>query len=112
VQAVKLPARGGVDLLPGQQRDHVVGVGAARFEVAHDPPLPQHHDAVGQPEHLLNIVTGKQDRGALLAQAQDQRFDLCRLLDAQRRRGLIKGQQQRPLPHRTGDGDKLALAVG
>ena len=82
VQPAELAARRGVHLLSGQQRDHVVGVGAARVEVAHDPPLPHYHDPVGQPEHLLDVVTGKQDRRALLAQAHDQRFDLGRFPDA------------------------------
>ena len=112
VQAAELAARRGVHLLAGQQRDHVVGVGGARIQVARDPALPQHHDPVGEPEHLLDVVTGEQNSGALLAQAHDQRFDLRRLLDAQGCRGLVQGQQQRPLPHRAGERHELALPTG
>ena len=82
VQPGELAAGGGVDLLAGQQRDHVVGMRVGRAQVGHDPALAQHHDAVGEPEHLVDVVAGEQDRGALLAQAHDQLFDLGRFLDA------------------------------
>src|SRR5215470_8922151 len=67
---------------------------------------------MGQPEHLLDVVTGKQDRRALFPQAQDKRLDLGCLFHPERRRGLVQHKQARPLPHRAGDGDKLALAAG
>ena len=83
MQPGELLAGGGVDLLAGDQRDHVVGVGVGGTQVAHDPALPQHHDAVGEPEHLVDVVAGQQDRGALLPEAHDEFFDLGRFLHAE-----------------------------
>ena len=78
-------------VLAGEQRDHVVRVRVGRAQVGDHPALAQHHDAVGEPEHLVDVVAGEQDRGALLAQAHDQLFDLGRFLDAQRRRWARPG---------------------
>ncbi len=90
VQPGELAAGGGVDRLTGQQRDHVVRVRVGRAQVSEDPALAQHHDAVGEPEHLVDVVAGEQDRGALLAQVHDQLFDLSRFLDTQARGRLVQ----------------------
>ena len=92
VQPGQLAAGGGVDLLAGQQRDHVVGVRVGRAQVRDDPALAQHHDAIGEPEHLVDVVAGQQDGRTLLPQVHDQRFDLGRFLDAERGRGLVQGE--------------------
>ena len=92
------------------------GWGSSGRRSADDPALSEHHDAVRQPEHLVDVVAGKQDRGALLAQAHDQLFDLRRLHHAQRRRRLVQRQQPRadvpsPAPRRrAGAGRRTAGA--
>jgi hypothetical protein len=91
---------------------HIVRVGVGRAQVGRDPALAQHHDPVGQPEHLVDVVAGQQDRGALLPQAHDQLFDLSRLLHAQRRRRLVQGQQPRPAAHGPGHRHQLPLPAG
>jgi len=62
--------------MAGKQRHHVVGVRVARAQVRHDAALAQHHDAVGEAEHLVDVMAGEQDRRALLPQAHDQLFYL------------------------------------
>ena len=112
MQPGELAPGGGIDLLAGQQRHHVVGVRVRRVQVGGDPALPQHHDAIGEPEHLVDVVAGEQDRCALLAQPQDQLLDLSRLLHAERGGGFVKHQQPRPASHGAGHRDHLPLPAG
>ena len=70
VQPAELAARRGVDLLPGDQRDDLVGVRLRPVDVGDEPAVAQHDDAVGEPEHLVDVVRDQQDRGALLAHAR------------------------------------------
>src|SRR5262249_60085911 len=52
--------------------------------IADPPRVPQHHDPVGEPEHLRRVVAGEQDRGVLLAKPGDQPLDQGGLLHAER----------------------------
>ena len=112
MQPGELAAGSGVHRLAGDQRHHIVRVGADRVEVGDDPALAQHHDAVGQPEHLIDVVAGQQDRGALLAQPGDELLDLSRLHHPERGGGLVQGQQPGFAAHGPGHGHQLALAAG
>ena len=112
VQPGELPAGGGDRLPAGDQRNHVVGVGIGRAHLAHDPALPQYDDAAGQAEHLLDVVAGQQDRGALLPQPHDQLFDLCCFLRAERGGRLVQGQQPGLAAHGPRHRHQLPLPAG
>ena len=112
VQPGQLAAGRGVDLLPGHQRHHVIGVHLLRKHVGHDPAAPEHHDPVGQAKHLIDVVAGEQDRRAPLTQAGDQLLHLGSLDDAQRRGRLVEQQHPGLAGHRTRHGHHLALAAG
>ncbi len=112
VQPGQLTAGGGVNRLAGDQRHHVVRVCADRIQVGHDPALAQDHDAVGQPEHLIDVVAGQQDRRALLPQPGDQLLHLGRLHHPERSGGLVQGQQPGLAAHGPGHRHQLALAAG
>ena len=80
---------------PDSSASDVVGVHLGRVDLGDHPAVPQHHDPVGEPEHLVDVVAGQQDRGALLAQAADQLLDLGGGPDAQRGGRLVEQQQPR-----------------
>ena len=104
---------GGRDRLPtGDQRNHVIGVGIGRAHLAHDPALPQDDDAVGEAEHLVDVVAGQQDRGALLPQRHDQLFDLRCFLHAERGGRLVQGQQPGLAAHGPRHRHQLPLPTG
>ena len=52
----ELAAGGRIDLLARQQGDHVVAMAGQGVNVGHHPPVPQHHDPIGQPEHLVDVM--------------------------------------------------------
>ena len=101
------PGRG-LDLLPGQQGDHVVSVARQGVDVGHDPPVAQHQDPVRQPEHLVDIVRNQQYGRALFVESRNELFDLARLVHAEGKGGFVEDEQPGLVQHRLGHGEELA----
>ena len=76
--------------------------GRGRTSADH-PPVPEHHDAVGQPEHLVDVVGDQQDVGPLQRAGWGEPLDLGGLGDAEGRGGLVQDEQLRLLAHRPRD---------
>jgi hypothetical protein len=110
VQPAQLPARRRVDLDAGDQRGDVVGVHLEARDVGDDPPAPQDCDPVGEVEHLLETMGNQEDGRASVAELGEQLLHRAGLAHSERRRRLVEHDHRRVAPHRSGDGDELALA--
>ena len=108
-QAAELAAGGRVDLDAELQRHHVVGVDLERRHLGHHLALAEHDDAVGQVEHLVQLVGDEQDRRARPPQVAHGVEQHLGLGLAQRRRRLVEHDQPGVAVERPGHGDGLAL---
>ena len=81
----------------------------ADVEDARAPTEPQHEDAVGDLEHVGEVVADHHDAEPLLAQPLDQREHLRGLLHAERRRRLV---EQHDAPRRAASARSRRTAAG
>jgi hypothetical protein len=86
-------------------------VGAGRVGVGDDPAVAEDDNAVGESEHLLDVVGHKQDRRPPPVEARNQLLYLRRLRHAEGGGGLVEDQQFGAVTHGPGDGQELALAA-
>ena len=93
--------------------DHQLGdgllAGARGRRIVDQPPVAQHDDAVGELDDLVQPVRDVDDRGAVGAQAPDDREQPARLVVGQRRGRLVEGDQPAAGAHRAHDLDHLPL---
>ncbi len=82
-----------------------------RVHIGRHLAVPEHHDAIRDPAHHVDVVAGDHHRRALLPQRRNQFLDLSGLPHSQRSGRLVKQQQRGPVGHRPGDRDQLPLAA-
>ena len=77
-------------------------------------PVAEHGDAVGEFEHLVEMVGDVQDRDPTRSQAMDHLEEALDVLPRQRRRRLVEDQQAGtvlPTDECSGDGDRRAVRL-
>ena len=92
-------------------REAVLGRALARHRVDL-APAPQHGDAVGDLEHLVQLVADEDDRHALALEALEDPEQLGRLLRREHGRRLVEDEDVRAPVERLQDLDALLLADG
>ena len=73
---------------------------------------PQHGDAVGDLEHLVELVRDEDDAGAVGLQRLEHAEEVARLLGGQHRGRLVEDEDPRPAEQRAQDLDALLHADG
>ena len=86
--------RGDGDVVAHHHLGEVAG-GGLRRGLAHDPPGPQHHDAVGDRPHLVEFVADEEHRPLLVADPADGPEQLLDLLRGENSRRFIEDQHAR-----------------
>ncbi len=81
-----------------------------RGPFTHQLPLAEHHDAVAQALHILQLVRDEQDRFSLSGQQPQGGEQLFLLQGADAGCGFIKDQNTRPQPEQAQDLQLLPLA--
>jgi len=99
-----------LDLAPDHQRRQGLGGRARRRRGRDDAPAAQHRDAVGDLEHLVQLVRDEDDRAAVGGHGAQRREQRVRLLRGQHRRRLVEDQDARVAVERLEDLDALLLA--
>ena len=112
VKPSQLTAGRRVELLPGHERDDVVGVNELGAEIVDHRAIAEDDDAIREPEHLVDVVGDEDDRDPLRPQPGDDGLDLTGLGDAERRRRLVEDDESGLVPHRASDGEELTLSTG
>ena len=92
--------------------DDALGVELRGFAGADHLAEAQNGDAVGDCEHVVQVVRDHDHGETLIGQPPDQLEHLLRLGDAERRGRFVEDHQLRIPHHRLRDSDRLALAAG
>ena len=114
--------RARLDRLPGVEEraaraaqhrlHHRVGLGGPGVELAGHPAVAQHHDAIGDDEHLAEVVRDVDDGRPSLAQPAHDGEDRLGLALAERGGGLVHHEDPRVGRERPGDLDDPLLRHG
>ena len=87
-------------------------VASAGSALADDPAAAQHHDAVGDGEHLAELVGDEDDRLALVDQAAHDAEEVVDLARGEHRGGLVEDEDVGLAEQRLDQLDPLLLADG
>ena len=84
-------------------------VTSSLFDGADELALEHHADAVGEVEHVVDVVADQEDPDPLRLQLRDEVAHLAGLGRSERRRGLVHDQDLGVEVDGPGDGHRLAL---
>ena len=104
----------GFERVADDQLDEPVVVELADGHGGDLPSVAEHGDAVGEFEHLVEVVGDVQDRDPTRSQAVDHLEQTLDVLPRQRRRRLVEDQQAGtvlPADECSGDGDRRAVRL-
>src|SRR5713101_3069374 len=96
----------------GHVLDDTLAVELGRLVLDHHPAQVEHGDAIGDLEHIDEVVRYDHDREATVTEALDQVEHLPRLIYSQGGGGLVHDHELGVPHHRLRDGDRLALPSG
>src|SRR5712692_2063416 len=96
----------------GHVLDDTLAVELGRLVLDHHPAQVEHGDAIGDLEHIDEVVRYDHDREATVTEALDQVEHLPRLIYSQSGGGLVHDHELGVPHHRLRDGDRLALPSG
>ena len=92
-------------------RHEVVEVRVLDGALGHVGAFVHHHDAIADPEDVLESVGDEDDAHAAVGDPLDESEDGFDLGHREGRRGLIEDEHPGIERHRTADGDRLPLAA-
>src|SRR5689334_6450181 len=96
---------------PGDHRDHLLLIGGIGVAKSLDASEPQNQQSVAALESGLEVVTDEDDALTAVLELPDDLSDVRRFSDPERSSGLVHEDDRIVLPHRTRDGDTLALTA-
>ena len=98
------------EIAPDHQPPQSAGIGRARRHGRDQPSAAQHRDAIGDAQHLVELVADEDDRAAIGREAAQHGQKLVHLLRGQHGRGLVEDQDLGAPIERLEDLDPLLLA--